>query len=194
MTGKRKDWFGRNWKWLVPAICLTALLVLGGVVGLMLFGIETMLKDSAPYDKAVASAKADPRVTAALGVPITEGLFSTGNVSVNYSSSGGRTGKANMAIPISGPKGKATIYVTASETAGKWSFSKLVVHVTKTGQEFDLTEPSDKGKRTKRFSSRPDVRNICDGTARMPQPRCIDNAAGSNVRQEPCAPGRTERV
>jgi hypothetical protein len=190
MTGQRKDWFGRNWKWLVPAICLTALLVLGGVVGLMLFGIETMLKESAPYQKAVASAKADPRVMATLGVPITEGWFSTGNVSVNYSSSGGRTGKANMAIPISGPKGKGTIYVAASETAGKWSFSKLVVHVTKTGEEFDLIEPSDKGQRTKRFRARPEVRNICDATARMPQPRGIDNAPGSNVRRESCAAGQ----
>jgi hypothetical protein len=45
-----------------------------------------------------------------------------------------------MTVPISGPKGKGTIYFVASKFAGKWTFSKLMVEIAKTGQRIDLIE------------------------------------------------------
>ena len=43
-------------------------------------------------------------------------------------------------IPISGPKGKGTIYFVASKFAGEWTFSKLIVEVEKTGERIDLIQ------------------------------------------------------
>ena len=80
------------------------------VIVIVVFGA---MKSSDAYKLAVARAKADPRVTAALGTPISEGMFLSGNTNVN-----GATGEANLAIPISGPKGKATIYAEATKSAG----------------------------------------------------------------------------
>ncbi len=54
----------------------------------------------------------------------------------------GDTGDANLNIPISGPKGKGTIFVTASKSGGIWYYSKMNVHVDGTGEEIDINEPS----------------------------------------------------
>ena len=99
------------------------------VIVIVVFGA---LKSSDAYKLAVARAKADPRVTAALGTPISEGMFLSGNTNVD-----GASGEANLAIPISGPKGKATLYVVATKSAGKWTYSKLIVQPAG-GDEIDL--------------------------------------------------------
>ena len=50
----------------------------------------------------------------------------------------GPVGSANLAILISGPNGKGTIYVVAAKTAGRWEYSTLNVEVEKTGERIDL--------------------------------------------------------
>ncbi len=52
----------------------------------------------------------------------------------------GASGQADIAIPISGPKGKATIYAVATKSGGKWTYSKLTVQVVGGGDEIDLNE------------------------------------------------------
>jgi hypothetical protein len=39
----------------------------------------------------------------------------------------GSSGKAHMAIPVTGPRGKATIYLDARKAAGTWRFLTLQV-------------------------------------------------------------------
>jgi hypothetical protein len=91
------------------------------------------MKQSDAYKMAVARAKADSRVTSALGTPISEGWFLSGKTNVN-----GGSGDADLTIPISGPKGKGTIYAVATKSAGEWTYSKLVVKVDATGETIDL--------------------------------------------------------
>jgi hypothetical protein len=91
------------------------------------------LKSSTAYKMALARAKADPRVVNALGSPIKDGFFISGNTKVN-----GASGQAELTIPISGPNGKGTLYFVASKFAGEWTFSKLVVTAEKTGEKIDL--------------------------------------------------------
>jgi len=74
-----------------------------------------------------------PVVIEALGAPIKEGFFVSGNTNVN-----GAAGEANLAIPISGPKGKGTIYVKATKALGRWSYSDLVVEIQATRTRIDL--------------------------------------------------------
>lgn len=102
------------------------------VVASIVFGA---MKSSDAYKTALARAKADPRVVAALGSPIKDAFFVSGNTNVS-----GTSGHADMTIPISGPKGKGTIYFVASKFAGEWTFSKLIVEIEKTGERIDLVQ------------------------------------------------------
>jgi hypothetical protein len=122
---------GRNWKWFVPLLCLVVLMGIGGFVA----GLLALMKSSDAYSGAVARAKASPAVLTALGSPIKDGLFFTGNISENNSS-----GSANLAVPISGPKGTAKLYVSASRSSGQWHFDNLIVLVDETKQRIDISD------------------------------------------------------
>ena len=127
-------WWSRNWKWFVPTGCCLTPLVLGGAfVAFLVLVVFGAMKQSDAYKMAVARAKSDPRVTSALGTPISEGWFLSGNTNVN-----GASGDADLTIPISGPKGKGTIYAVATKSAGDWTYSKLVVKIDSTGETIDL--------------------------------------------------------
>jgi len=128
------SWWQRNWKWFVPTGCCLTPLLLGGAFAIfILVVVFGAMKQSDAYKIAVARAKSDPRVTSALGTPISEGWFLSGKTNVN-----GGSGDADLSIPISGPKGKGTIYAVATKSAGEWSYSKLVVKVDASGETIDL--------------------------------------------------------
>lgn len=133
-TQPAPGWWSRNWKWFVPTGCCLTPLVLGGAfVAFLVVVIFGALKQSDAYKIAVARAKADSRVVAALGSPIEEGWWLSGNTKVN-----GGSGEADLSIPISGPKGKGTIYAIATKSAGEWTYSKLEVKIDSNGETIDL--------------------------------------------------------
>ena len=133
-TQPAPGWWNRNWKWFVPTGCCLTPLVLGGAfVAFLVIVIFGALKQSDAYKMAVTRAKADSRVVAALGSPIEEGWWLSGNTQVN-----GGSGEADLSIPISGPKGKGTIYAIAKKSAGEWTYSKLEVKIDSTGETIDL--------------------------------------------------------
>ena len=130
----RKGWWSRNWKWFVPTGCFT-LIALGVIFVVCIFLLVfSVLKSSDVYKSALSRAKSDDRVVAALGKPIHEGMFTSGKINVN-----GTSGEADIGIPISGPKGKATIYAVGTKSAGEWNFSKLAVQLDG-GETIDLNE------------------------------------------------------
>lgn len=108
------------------------LLLVAGFVFIIVSIVFGAMKSSDAYKAALAKAKADPRVVNALGSPITDGFFVSGKTNVS-----GSSGQADLTIPISGPKGKGTIYFVASKFAGQWTFSKLIVDVANTGERID---------------------------------------------------------
>jgi hypothetical protein len=113
-------------------LAVTFVFVIFGTVFGVVFGA---MKSSDAYKSALAKTQADPRVVSALGSPITDGFFVSGKTNVN-----GTSGEADMTVPISGPKGKGTLYFVASKFAGQWTFSKLMVEIGKTGERIDLIE------------------------------------------------------
>jgi len=131
--GPITSWWSRNWKWFLPTLCVLVLLAVLGFVGLVFYGVSSMMKSSDAYQLAVAQARMDPEVVSALGEPIVEGFLASGNINTN-----GSSGKADLAIPISGPKGGATIYLSATKSVGKWTFKDLVVEVDKSKDRIDL--------------------------------------------------------
>ena len=125
------SWMGRNWKWLVPLFSLLVVMCVGGTFVL----ITTVMKSSDAYAGAMLRVRSNPTVIAALGTPIKDSFFFEGNISENNSS-----GSANLKIPISGPKRKANLYVTASRELGKWHFDSLIVRLAGTKQQIDISD------------------------------------------------------
>ena len=106
-------------------------------VGSILLIVFSAMKSTEVYKEALARAKTDPTVIEVLGSPIKDGFLMSGNTNVN-----GAAGEANLAIPISGPKGKGTIYVSANKSLGQWNYSGLVVEIGQTHQRIDLLQKS----------------------------------------------------
>src|SRR5215212_2082477 len=133
----KAKWWKRNWKWFVPLGCLSITIFFVGFVASIILIMFSAFKSTDVYKDALARAKANPAVIEALGSPIKEGFLVSGNTNVN-----GAAGEANLAIPISGPKGKGTIYVAATKSLGHWNDSGLVVEIRQTHQRIDLLHGS----------------------------------------------------
>ena len=130
-----KNWWARNWKWFVPAGCFSVMVLILGFVALILSFAFGIMKSSDAYKQALAKARSSPEVVNALGSPIKEGFFISGNINVN-----GASGNADLAIPITGPKGKGMVYVEARKSAGEWTYSKLVVQIDRTNERIRLID------------------------------------------------------
>jgi hypothetical protein len=127
------NWWNRNWKWAVPVGCLVPILLGSGIVLLILTLVFGALKSSDPYTQALAAARANSEVKALLGEPIQPGFWVSGNFQVN-----GSSGNADFSIPLSGPKGSATVYATARKAAGRWEFIALEVSPKGSETRIDL--------------------------------------------------------
>jgi hypothetical protein len=93
------------------------------------------MKSSGAYAEAVAAARQNVEVRQAIGEPIEEGWFVTGNVQTS-----GPSGEASLAIPLSGPKGSGTLYVEARKRADRWRYTVLEFELKSTGQRILLHE------------------------------------------------------
>lgn len=112
--------------------------ILGGSTFALFRFVSGKLRESEPYQFAMAAAQSDPAVTAALGSPITASSFVTG--SFNETDLGS---SYQLAVPISGPKGKGTLHVVASRAGGDgWSYQTLHVLVASTKQRLPLKKPA----------------------------------------------------
>lgn len=131
----RRSWWSRNWKWFVPTGCLSMLALFAIFIAVIVLVVFGALKSTDVYQTAVQRAKANPAVVAALGSPVKEGMFLSGSSNTN-----GASGDANFSIPISGPKGKGTIYVVAAKSAGRWDYQTLQVEIDGTKKRINLNE------------------------------------------------------
>ena|ERR1700726_4447447 len=129
----QRNWWTRNWKWFVPTGCLTIIILFVAFIASICLIVFGAMKSTDVYKDAVARAKANPAVIEALGSPIKEGMFVSGNTNVN-----GASGESNLSIPISGPKGKGTIYLSAKKSLGRWGYQNLVVEIQGTGERINL--------------------------------------------------------
>lgn len=109
------------------------LLACGGFIALIFSVVLGSLKSSDVYKESIAKAQANPQVTAALGTPVTPGFWVSGNINVSDSS-----GNAELSIPISGPQGSGTIYVSATKSAGQWNYATMICAINSTGNRINL--------------------------------------------------------
>jgi hypothetical protein len=125
----RKGWFARNWKWLVPAL-LTVVL---GLPLAILGSVFAAIRSSDAAKESLLRAQSNPLLVQELGAPIEEGWMVGGSINV-----AGTSGDADLAVPISGPKAKGKIYVTAHKSAGFWSYSVMEAAIDGSDQRIVL--------------------------------------------------------
>jgi hypothetical protein len=127
---QRKSWLGRNWKWLLAVTFLGLVVFSAGIFALIMEG----MRSSDVAQEALARAQANPIMVQRLGAGIDEGWMMSGSINV----AAGGTGDAQLAVPISGPKGGATVYVIASKVAGTWNYSQILAAIDASGEKIDL--------------------------------------------------------
>jgi hypothetical protein len=129
----KTSWWSRNWKWFVPAGCLSMILIAGIFIALIFSAVSGMMKSSDAYKEGMNRARASAEVTEALGSPIKEGFFTSGSVNTT-----GPSGHAELSIPVSGPKGSGKILVVGEKSGGDWAYSKIEFVMDKSGEKIDL--------------------------------------------------------
>ena len=134
---EQKGWFGRNWKWFIPTGCLTVVVMACAVVAAVIYFALGSIKSSYVYREAMTRIRSNPAIVRELGEPIEAGWQINGTINVN-----GDSGKADVKIPVSGPKKSGAVYATAIKKQGKWDFSALEVEIEGEPQRINLLTTS----------------------------------------------------
>jgi len=132
-------WFANNWKWLLAALCGGILLMLV-IVGLLLNKLFGLIKSTEPYQHAVDLAVHDAQTQHLLGAPVNPGWTVTGDINLNQDGSR----DARLTIPVEGGLHDGTLSVVARESAGKWSYTILILHVDNSAGEVDFLSKENK--------------------------------------------------
>jgi hypothetical protein len=180
--GPRKGWFKRNWKWFVPACCLVIILFVAGGIGGILSLIEGSIKQSGAYTQALALTQSNPQVIAQIGQPVTPGFFVSGNINVS-----GDSGDADISFPVSGPKGKGTVYAVAKKIAGQWQFQTLLFGADGQTGRIDLLQAQTTTQTTPDASEPPPASTGALAAAPDTNASFADPAAGATPSPDPGA-------
>ena len=134
----RPNWFGRNWKWLVPVGVLLLFFLFASLIGAVFVLLQTSFQHSDIYAQALAKARANPQVIEKIGRPLKAGWLASGNLNTS-----GASGDVDLSIPLSGPRGKGTLHLVAKKSAGVWKVATLQVEVAGEAQPIDLLQPDE---------------------------------------------------
>ncbi len=127
---------GKGPRWVVALLLAVATLLAGcGTVISLALG-KPALKSSAVYSEAMTRARSSPQVLEELGQPLNEDWPVRGEI--RRVAAGGY---AEMAIPISGPKGTGQLSVIGNLVSGSWKISRLVLLQRGGKGKIDLSPP-----------------------------------------------------
>jgi len=135
---RQKSWFSRNWGWVIGGGCLTMIVIGVLVIGGIIYKVADAVVESEPYTHAYALATKNEKVIEFLGEPIDKNGM--GNTKFNYNNG---ISKAELSIPIKGPKDKAVIFVKGEEIDDEWTYSTLYVKIDGQTEIIEL-QPSKK--------------------------------------------------
>jgi hypothetical protein len=124
VTEKQKL-LGKHWK--------RSLVILAGFAVLLTVFVSFILGDSDVSKMAFAEVQTNAAVKQRLGEPIKRGFFTSGHLQTS-----GPSGRADLAIPIRGPKEGATVYLVAQKSAGVWKYETLQVAFNGEKERLDL--------------------------------------------------------
>lgn len=115
-------------RWLLIGL-IAGVVLLGAILGSVFFA----LSNSEAAQTALERAAANQSLTEKIGSPIRRGWLVTGSIKVD-----GGSGNVDIAVPVSGPKGSATIYVRGTRSAGRWTFDLIEAAPDDGSQRIDL--------------------------------------------------------
>jgi len=124
-----RSWLGRNWKWLLAAVFVCGAVFVVGILTLVMGA----MRGSDVAREATARAQSNALLGQHLGTPISEGWLVGGSINVSPGA-----GDADLSVPISGPKGKGTVYVRAQKAGGAWSYSLMEATIEGSSERIDL--------------------------------------------------------
>jgi len=132
-TPRPKTWWERNWIWVavLGGGALVAAFAVSAIVGLG--WINKRIKTSEGYVLAMEVVRSDERIRAALGEPLVDEKVVTG--SFNDSSS---MHMVFAQVPLSGPKGRATMMINGVRFDKAWEFNTLSINIESTHETIDL--------------------------------------------------------
>lgn len=122
---KKQGLFSEHWKRNSGIILCVAVVFATGLISLM--------SNSEVSKLAFAKAQSDSNVRQQIGEPIKRGFSTSGTIQFS-----GPSGSADISFPISGPKGKATVYAVAEKSADIWTFTTLQVQVNDQKERLNL--------------------------------------------------------
>jgi hypothetical protein len=129
----KKSWIERNPLWKIPLGCLILILLITVFGGVVMTIVTSSFRNSDVYKQALVMAEANPQVRERIGEPMNPGWLISGQLNVT-----GSTGNANLAIPVSGPRGSGRVRAVASKSGGDWHFTCLQVDVSGQPEAIDL--------------------------------------------------------
>jgi hypothetical protein len=129
----KKSWLERNPLWKIPLGCLTLFVLIAAFATILATVITSSFRQSDVYKQAIAQATANAQVREQIGEPIKPDWLISGELNVS-----GSSGKANLIIPISGPRGRGRIHAVAQKSRGIWRFTYLQVDFANQSASIDL--------------------------------------------------------
>ncbi len=134
-TAPPRNWWQRNWKWVVPVGCGSMITLVALFIFSIVFFVFSVIRSTGVFQDALERAKASPEVRAELGEPVREGWWVSGNVETS-----GPSGTADIAIPLRGSKQDGTLYAVARKSAGRWIYDILEVEIEGREERINLLE------------------------------------------------------
>ena len=128
---KPKNWWSRNWKWLVPIcglILISILLFFTTGMNRIATDFAQAYSETALYENAIEKVNSEPKINELLGEIESIDKFAILEGEVRYSNA---NNTVNSTIKINGSKGKANMDISADKISGKWSFTKINVRIKK---------------------------------------------------------------
>lgn len=138
---QQKNWFSRNWMWVVPTGgCLTVIVLILLGIGATIFGVSKILTSSAPYEYAVEQASNNTQVIELLGNPVETAGIMQGKISTTNNS-----GQVDIKIPLKGSKEKGSVTIKGYKTDGEWTYEELYVLIKETNEKINLLDKTLEG-------------------------------------------------
>jgi hypothetical protein len=132
---KKKSWLERDTGWKIALICLICVGLLAIFIAAIFAIVSYSFHHSFVFNEAIARAERNPQVVSRIGTPLKPGWLPMGKIEVS-----GSTGRAHLEIPVTGPRGKATMRLDAHKVEGTWQFDTLEIEFEEESRWINLLD------------------------------------------------------